>query len=316
MLNEQRRIEFHFSPQMDGAKMRAVEKDDGGKPRRRYLYGITSGTKVDGTGERMTMKAIQSFHDQARSGDVLLYSGKHGVDFTDDIGRMVASSIDPEGNWSTEYRLYDEHDGFKPESTTLQKADKLWRQINGMAPYTHPRKKGFSVEGYIPETSGVVQMDQMGHRAMDEVVLDGVVCVSRPAVKDSVAMAVCKALGIQHIDQQRDAFRRALSVHKDAEDYFSRRLILDSTLEDQIERIVKKATPEMDDELRTLFVAYGDHLIPIIRGSESVFKDEPLGRGNGLNRAARRPLTRGNELAALGLLATRLADRLREGGLR
>jgi hypothetical protein len=309
-MSESRRIAFYFGPQIEGDRMRVVEKAESGQ-KRRYLYGISSGVKIDGAGERMTQKAINSFHTQAQAGDVLLYSGKHGVDFTDDVGKLVDSQITPEGEWMTGYRLYDESDGFDPNSPTIHKADKLWRQINGLPPYSFPRKKGFSVEGVIPETGGIAQMDTAGRRAMDDVALDGVLVVSRPAYQSSVAQAVYKALGIQTIQDQKNAFRIALAVNKDADNYYTQRIVLDGALEEQIERIIRKSAPEREDELRTLFEAYRDHMVGLIMRSESVFKSDPSYEGNELNRAASGPSYEGNQVAALSKLAIVLASRLR-----
>jgi hypothetical protein len=313
-MGEERRIAIFFSPQIEGNKMRVVEKAEGGSTPRRYLYGISSGLKVDGAGERMTQKAIDSFHRQAESGDVLLYSGKHGVDFTDDVGKLVESRITPEGEWMTGYRLYDTADGFDPNSPTIHKADKLWRQINGLPPYAYPRKKGFSVEGVIPENGGIAQMDSMGRRAMDDVALDGVLVCTRPAYASSVAQAVYKALGIQTIQDQKNAFRNALAVNKDADNYYTQRIILDGELENQVAAIIRKSAPEREDELRTLFEAYRDHMVGLIMRSESVFKDDLSNEGSGLGRAMNGPSREGNQIVALSKLAVVLASRLRASG--
>ena len=55
------------------------------------MRGISSGIQQDLHGEKMTEKCIKSFHDQASSGDILLYKGKHGVDFTEDIRNIELS---------------------------------------------------------------------------------------------------------------------------------------------------------------------------------------------------------------------------------
>lgn len=274
-------IEFHFQPYDSGEGVFAVEKAEGGI-KRRYLYGVSSGLKADGTGERMTEKAIQGFHNQANSGDVLLYSGKHGVDFSDDIGKMVESRILPNGDWMTGYRLYDSLDQLPAGGAfTLEKAGKVWAQLNGMTPYSKPRKKGFSVEGYIPP-NGIVNADSMGRRVMDDVQLDGVVLVTRPAYQDSVARAVRKALGLAMPGEGAiDKGLQELVEDLRAEgNYHEQRLALDQVLDEQIRRVVNKDIRGQDRAamLRAVLAEYGDLMTDLVMKSESVFLgDSALG---------------------------------------
>ena len=277
------RVEFKFTSVTDPNQV--VMKGIGEGTKKMYLYGISSGLKTDGAGERMTSKAIENFHKQAKAGEILLYAGKHGVDFTDDIGKLVDSRINDDGDWETGYRLYDESDGFKPGSPTLEKAQKLWCQIKGLAPYTRPRKKGFSIEGIIPD-HGIVTMDSTGKRVMDDIELDGVVVVSRPAYTDSMAKAVFKALGVPMPTDQKNVLAAALKKSKDGDDYFASRYSLDETLEDEIRSIVSKELPERGEALRTLFAGYSDLMVDLIMRSETVFKDATPERGSVVNRAA------------------------------
>lgn len=270
------RIAFTFSPHDAGeSSVYAVEKEESGR-KRRYLEGVSSGLDIDGAGERMTEKAIASFHKQANSGDVLLYAGKHGVEYSDDIGKLVQSSVDERGDWHTVYRLYDEADGFGPESVTLQKCDKVWRQVNGIAPYTRARKKGFSVEGVIPDGK-IVQLDEKGHRAMDDVELDGVVLVNRPAYKNSVARAVFKALGLLLPSYMRDGLastlRDKLKEKMERDDYYERYYAIQGALDEKIHQVMNTRSPERDEQLRTLFAEYGDLMVDLIMRSEAVFLD-------------------------------------------
>ena len=128
MPNDRIHIPFHCHPYGFEKKLHAVTKDDGEGRQRRYLVGITSGMKTDGHGERMTKRCVDKMQTQAKSGEVLLYEGQHGVNYTNDIGRLVESDITEAGDWITTYRLYDTFDGFAEGSSTLEKADKLWRQ--------------------------------------------------------------------------------------------------------------------------------------------------------------------------------------------
>lgn len=192
---KQRPISFHFHPNGFDEQSHAIEKAEGGGARRRYLRGIASGLTADAHGERMSEKAVNSFMEQANSGDILLYADVHGIKFTEDIGILTKAEILPTGDWYTEYRLYDKLDGV--DQVSVEVADKLWKQVNGLPPYKHPRQKGFSIEGFVPEGDGLIQMGEDGRQVINEVKLDGVVVVPRPAYKDSIAHSVYKALGVE-----------------------------------------------------------------------------------------------------------------------
>lgn len=285
MDEEPRKVSFHFHPFGKG-EISAVEKDDSGR-KRRFLRGVSSGLLQDGAGERMTEKCIKSFQDQASTGDVLLYGGRHGVDFTDDFGKLVKSEIMPGGDWMTEYRLYDELDQMGP--TTLEKADKVWRQIMGLPPYNRPKQKGFSIEGVIPD-GGLQTVDGDGRRVMDSVELDGVLLVSRPAYKDSVARAVYKALGLVLPGDMRQGLSSSISSKiKDAlgrDNYYGQYFALQGALDDEIHHVMKTNSPERADQLRTLFSEYGDLMVDLTMRSEQVFKDDSAAGGSGLEGRA------------------------------
>ena len=289
-MNE-RRVEFKFAAIREPNEVVLKELTGTSESKHRYLYGVSSGLKTDGAGERMTSKAIENFHRQAKTGEILLFAGKHGVEFTDDIGKLVDSRINDEGDWETGYRLYDESDVRKDTdhkvnwANTLEKADKLWCQIKGIHPYKRARQKGFSIEGIIPD-NGIVTMDSTGKRVMDNIELDGVVVVSRPAYTDSMAKAVYKALGLPMPLDQRNVLAAALKRAAAQDDYFASRYALDETLEQEIRSIVTKDLPERGEALRTLFSGYTDLMVDLIMRSDTVFKDATPERGSVVNRAA------------------------------
>ncbi len=281
-----KKISFHFHPFKWEDSFHAVEKSDG-NGKRRYLVGISSGIQQDLHGEKMTEKCIKSFHDQANSGDILLYEGQHGVNFVDDIGTLVKSEITPEGDWKTEYRLYDVDDGFDPASSTLEKADKLWKQVNGITPYTKPRQKGFSIEGEVPD-GGIVQLDNSGRRVMDDVILDGVVVVPRPAYKDSIASAVYKTLGElpPEVEQKvHQTFKAKLVAKAESEEaqtnYFHQKYSIDDEFERTIEDIVRTDNHgTAKDKLIILFDEYSELMIELILQNEELFRQEIIADSN------------------------------------
>lgn len=278
MEESRQKISFHFRLNDWDNKGFAVEKSEGGR-KRRYLNGVSSGISKDLHGEIMTEACINSFQRQAESGDILLYEGQHGVNFIDDIGILVNSKIDPTGNWLTEYRLYDESDDVG--QMTLEKSDKLWKQVNGLPPYTKPKQKGFSIEGEVPE-GGIVYMDSEGRRTMDNVLLDGVVVVPRPAYKDSVASAVYKALGEIppdiKIGIQKSLHERMSEAVRQAQteqNFFYQKYLVEDELEKALCDIMSQDRHGTSREkLELLFSEYSDLMIDLILQNQGVFQTD------------------------------------------
>lgn len=178
----------------DGAKdfrYTFLRKDANGVPRR-YMAGVSSGMAVDAHGERMSDKCIKDFSDQTTQKDIPLYEN-HGKDPSEAIGVLTKSEILPNGDWGTEYRLWDESDDV-PQSNK-DRADHIWKMANGLPPYNYKRQYGFSIEGYIPDNQ--VRNDGTS-KIIEKVDLDpGVALVTKPAYQTSVAHAIAKALGIK-----------------------------------------------------------------------------------------------------------------------
>lgn len=267
------RIAFKFHPFDFENKNHSVEKNEGGK-QRRYLCGISSGIRPDHHGERMTEKCIKSFMDQANNGDILLYTDKHDVEFTGDIGILTKSEIKDNGDWYTEYRLYDEDDGV--DTASLEKANKLWKQVNGIKPYTKPKQKGFSIEGHVPE-GGIVEMSSAGQRVLDNVELDGTVVVPRPAYKDSIAHSVYKALGMETPWILRSDFGKELQnrlmkdYHRDT--FHKKQYQLEDALSNLIEEImITKDCNEREERLQSAFKEYSNIMIPLIMENQLYFQ--------------------------------------------
>lgn len=292
--------------------MGAVEKDEGGQ-RRRYLEGITSGAQLDGHGERMTPACIASFQRQAHSGDILLYGGIHGVDFSDDIGKLVESTITPEGDWKTKYRLYDESDGFDPSSATLEKAGKIWKQICGLPPYTKPRQKGFSIEGEVPD-GGIIAADQNGKRVMNDVTLNGVVVVDKPAYADSIAHGVYKALGITPPWRIRKALEKSVQCAagvQDGSSHFRTWYQLQDALDESVRMIMTDAgISEQPERLKELFDQFSKLAQKEILSNPDSYSPTPQGSGV---EAYSLPSQRQLKLASLAARLRYLVGSRREG---
>jgi hypothetical protein len=279
------KISFHLQPYKFEENLHAVEKSDEQGIKHRYLRGLTSGMKVDGHGERMTKKCVDDMEMQARKGCVLLYEGQHGVTYTDDLGVLVESNVKL-GEWDTLYRLYDETDGFEPGGATLERADKLWKQVNGLPPYVDkqgnpaPKQKGFSIEGYIPD-NGIIELSDDGKRVIDKVDLDGVLVTPRPSYKDSVITAVYKALDelppdrVEGFNEHvRKSFMDRLDTDTNFQTYYNKRFKLDDALNESIQDIMERGT-QIRDRLKLVFDQYSNLVIELLVEHAGVFKRPP-----------------------------------------
>lgn len=240
-----------------------VEKSvDGVK--HRYVCGIASGTRVDQHGERLTEHCIDSIIRQCKESDILLYADIHGVKASEDIGILTDFHLDANGDWIVEFRLYDESD--KVDSKSIETADKLWKQLNGFPPYRKPRRKGFSIEGYVPDENGMVEKKE-NFGIIDDIVLEGVVVVPEPAYQDSVIHAVYKALGETPEWTKRKTIRETLV---DDEPNFD---TLQAVLPELVSYTVSQnyTDEELEIELRQLFNEFVDLSLTTILNNKALF---------------------------------------------
>lgn len=271
------RFAFDFRQRKLDSGLFGVEKAEGDGPKHRYLEGVASGIFVDGHGERMTGRCIESFMRQAQSGTILLYSGKHGVDFADDIGKLVDARVTESGEWWVSFRLYDESDGMGP--ATLEKADKVWRQSMGLPPYEKAKIRGFSIEGDIPE-GGIKSVDEAGRRVMDDVTLDGVVLVDRPAYQASVAYGVYKALGWTPAEMPwnvrkdlRSSLEAKVSAASAKEEYWQKYYQLQDALDSEIKSIMSGSV-DAREKLDELFKEFSQLSVDLILAYPQMYEPE------------------------------------------
>jgi hypothetical protein len=272
------KISFHFQPYNYDKKEHFIEKSEGDK-KKRYLTGTASGMRIDLHGERLTEKAINSLMQQANSGTVLLYPDIHGIKASEDIGILTLAKILPNGDWYVEFRLYDKDDNV-PQSK-LDVIEILWNQINGNPPYKKPLQKGFSIEGTIPN-GGILEMSEDGKRVIDNIALDGVILVPRPAYEDGIANAVYKALG-ELPSWQADKFKlkvrkslqEKIQENKTEQNYYTSKYELSDALENEIESIMcnlRLTDRQKYSELEISFDEYKQMMIPIIIRASNIFQ--------------------------------------------
>ena len=275
----QKTIKFNFQMFSPEKKEHVIEKSDSTGQKRRYIRGVSSGILTDGDGERMTMNAIESMHSQAQTGDILFFQGKHGVDFADDIGILTDSKIINDRDWFTEYRLYDESDGMG--QVTLERADKVFRQVSGLPPYSRPKEYGFSIEGLIPDGSIISSRktsDGVKNRVIDYVELQGVVLVSKPSYAN-VASSIYKALGELspsagnklHKDFQSN-FQTQLQNEEMRDSFYRQQYAMNDSLMDQIEKIMLINDGRNSKRLNILFEEYSPAMIDLILQHEGAFQ--------------------------------------------
>jgi hypothetical protein len=159
--------------------------------KKRYLCGVATGLKKDSHGERMSGGCVRSIIRQSREKDFLLFPDEHGIRESEDIGILHNLKQLPNGDIYVEFRLYDESDNVDAKS--IETANKLWAQAGGLPPYTRPREKGFSIEGYIPEDRKDLEEKRENEGVIDDMKVEGFVVVPEPAYENSVIQAVEKS---------------------------------------------------------------------------------------------------------------------------
>jgi len=279
MIETSGKINFQFLPFKQDQNLHAVERVQKGAKagKRRYLIGVSSGLAVDGHGERMTEKAIDGFLAQANTGEVLLYPDVHGIKSSDDIGRLVKSDILDDGDWQTEFELYDGSEG--AQNYQVEKANALWNQVMGLPPYKKARQKGFSIEGSIPE--GGFSMDGKGRRVINSVELDGVVVVPKPAYNTSIAMAIYKALGEKTPQDLKKSlsskFSELVSRREEENEYYSTKWDFSYVLDEAIKEVMENG--DIDEAsrrqyLEQVFQDFTTGMIDLILRSVSLFSSD------------------------------------------
>jgi hypothetical protein len=273
--SEAKRINFLFHPKDYESKGHAIEKADDSGVKRKYLCGISSGLNTDKHGERMSEKCIKSFMQQASTGDVLLYTDVHGIRASEDIGILTKAEILPNGDWYTEYRLYDELDNIGPQKS--ETIDYVWRQMLGLPPYKKPKQKGFSIEGIIPENAVSIKNGEIDRSVIEDILLDGVVLVPRPAYGTSIAIAICKAFGETSPERKTtiiNYLRENIEQNEISNKFHQLKWDYQNALEEVIEKIMRRGQNNKQEELDLVFNEYKDLMISLILQSEKLFLDE------------------------------------------
>lgn len=272
-------IKLNFN---QGIKVLEKELENSNANKKRYLVGISSGLSIDAHNDRMSKECIDDFLEQTQKKDITLYIN-HGKDFTSDVGILENSKLLENGDWYTEYRLYDESDNVPQSDKDL--AEKIWRQANGLPPYKSKRQFGFSIEGFIPDDK--VINDGTG-KIIQKVDLDpGVSLVSKPAYTESVVSAIQKALyGKSNIEKSNEIneLEKVINKRLEKDDFYDSIEELYDSLESAENAILTGTDePEIKEvKLRDIYSKFIDMRIDIFRqvgfGME-VFPEQPEQEG-------------------------------------
>jgi hypothetical protein len=227
------------------------------RDKKRYLCGVATGLKHDAHGERMSGNCIRSIIRQSREKDVLLFPDEHGIRESEDIGILHNLKQLPNGDVYVEFRLYDDTDAVDAQSIDV--ANKLWAQTNGLPPYTKPRAKGFSIEGYIPEDRQDLEDKRDAEGIIDDMKVEGFVVVPEPAYKQSVIKTVEKSKRIAK--EQRMAKKVKKAMTPEEEDIVAQ-------IEEQIARLREIAQGESGAD---------DIIEEVAEGDDVPLEDEELG---------------------------------------
>jgi len=272
------KISIHFQPVIQKTGSMTVEKSMNGKVRR-YLEGVSSGLKEDAHKERVSEKCLKQFMELANSGDILLFPDIHGIRQSEDIGILEKAEILPNSDWFTSYRLYDEDDN--PGALKLEKINNIWKQCNGLPPYSKPKIMGFSIEGIIPD-KGII-MSKSGDSILDNILLDGVVLVPRPAYLDSVANAVYKALNVLppwREEKVKNIVKSQLNEFLHEQEltnmYWNKKFELNNAFQHIIEKIMADSQNMKGERLDIVFNEYKVAMINLLMKSQELFKQDNL----------------------------------------
>ncbi|MDR2193858.1 MAG: hypothetical protein LBP19_05245 [Treponema sp.] len=182
--------------------------------KKRYLCGVATGLKQDVHGERMSGNCIRSIIRQSKEKDILLFPDEHGIRESEDIGILHNLKQLPNGDIYVEFRLYDDTDSV--DARSIETANKLWAQSSGLPPYTRPREKGFSIEGYIPEDRKDLEDKRENEGIIDDMKVEGFVVVPEPAYENSVIQTVEKS---KHTTKERNVAKKVQkSISPEEED--------------------------------------------------------------------------------------------------
>lgn len=242
---------------------------------KKYLCGISSGMAIDAHNDRMSKECIEDFINQTQEKDVTLYVN-HGKDFSSDIGILENSKILENGDWYTEYRLYDESDSV-PKSD-IELADKIWKQANGLPPYKTKRQFGFSIEGYIPDDKVIMEGEG---KIIQKVDLDpGVSLVSKPAYTESVVVAIQKALYGKSNLEKSNELENVINKRMESDDFYESIEELYDTME-SAENLILTGTdePEIKEiKLRDVYSKFLDMRLELFRkagfGFSNIFPEQ------------------------------------------
>ncbi|MDI7218871.1 hypothetical protein QMN07_15325 [Leptospira santarosai] len=250
-----------------------IKKDASGRERR-YIIGTSSGPKKDAHTDSMSEKCIKGFQQQSQEKAILLVHPHTENLIENQIGILDKSAIDQDGEWKTQFRLFDKYDlEDNPEfsKAVVEKANQFWMMVRGDGAYGKPtRISQFSIQGLIKNDD--VTKTEKGP-VINWIELDAVAAVTKGAYPQNDFLTVEKAL-TQFI--QKGELQDAIVQDQKTRDLYDENLSIDYIFRDSFRNIIesKDSTDQKKERISNLFDEYKQLIMNLFEKYDYEFPDQ------------------------------------------
>ncbi|MBE0302184.1 hypothetical protein Lepto782_23475 (plasmid) [Leptospira interrogans serovar Canicola] len=250
-----------------------IKKDASGRERR-YLVGTSSGPKKDAHKDAMSEKCIKGFQQQSLDKTILLVHPHTDNLIENQIGILDKSAIDQDGEWKTQFRLFDKYDlEDNPEfsKTIVEKANQFWMMVRGEGAYSKPtRISQFSIQGLMREEDVLKTSNGI---VIDWIELDAVAAVTKGAYPQNDFLTVEKAL-TQFI--KKGELQDAVVQDQQTRDLYDENLRIDYVFRDRFRDIIesKDSTDQKRERISNLFDEYKQLTMDLFEKYNYEFPDD------------------------------------------
>ncbi|EMO53892.1 hypothetical protein LEP1GSC172_3322 [Leptospira noguchii] len=255
------------------ANCTTIKKDASGRERR-YLVGTSSGPKKDAHKDSMSEKCIKGFQQQSIDKTILLVHPHTDNLIENQIGILDKSAIDADGEWKTQFRLFDKYDlKDNPEfsKTIVEKANQFWMMIRGEGAYSKPtRISQFSIQGLMKAED--VSETENG-AVIDWIELDAIAAITKGAYPQNDFLTIEKAL-TQFI--QKGELQDAIIQGQKTRDLYEENWNVESEFRDQFRKIIesKDSSDQKKERISNLFDEYKQLTVELFGKYNYEFPDD------------------------------------------
>ncbi|TGN00361.1 hypothetical protein EHR03_13105 [Leptospira mayottensis] len=255
------------------ANCTTIKKDVSGRERR-YLIGTSSGPKRDAHKDTMSEKCIKGFQQQSLDKTILLVHPHTDNLIENQIGILDKSAIDQDGEWKTQFRLFDKYDlEDNPEfsKTIVEKANQFWMMIRGEGAYIKPtRISQFSIQGLLREED--VSKTNNG-TVINWIELDAIAAITKGAYPQNDFLTVEKVL-TQFI--KKGELQDAIIQGQKTRDLYEDNWNVESEFRDQLRKIIesKDSSDQKKDKISNLFDEYKQLTMELFEKYDYEFPDD------------------------------------------